>query len=89
MQSQNFNHSQEDHCLYTKKVSNGSLLILVLYVDDMLIVGKSKEETTNLKQVLGSQFAVKDLGDANHFLGMRIKRNKKKSILDLSQKLYI
>ena len=28
---------------------------------------------------------MKDLGDANHFLGMRIKRNRTKGILELSQ----
>ena len=37
MQSQGFHRSQVDHCLYTKKAGNGSLIILVLYVDDMLI----------------------------------------------------
>ena len=32
---------------------------------------------------------MKDLGDANHFLGMRIKRDKKRGILELSQETYI
>ena len=32
---------------------------------------------------------MKDLGEANHFLGMRIKRNRKKGILELSQESYI
>ena len=89
MRSQKFKRSQEDHCLYTRKISDGSLLILILYVDDMLIAGKSIDEIANLKQMLSNQFAMKDLGDANHFLGMRIKRNRKKGILELSQESYI
>ena len=32
---------------------------------------------------------MKDLGEANHFLGMHIKRNRKKGILELSQESYI
>ena len=89
MHSQEFKRSQEDFCLYIKKLSDGSQIILILYVDDMLIAGKSKSEIANLKQILSSQFAMKDLGEANHFLGMRIKRNKKKGILELSQESYI
>ena len=89
MRSQEFKRSQEDYCLYTKKLSDGSQIILILYVDDMLIAGKSKSEIANLKQILSSQFAMKDLGEANHFLGMRIKRNRKKGILELSQESYI
>ena len=30
-------HSEIDHCLHTKQVKDGSLLILILYVDNMLI----------------------------------------------------
>ena len=40
MCSQEFKRSQEDYCLYTKKLSDGLQIILILYVDDMLIVGK-------------------------------------------------
>jgi hypothetical protein len=39
MVSQNFTRSEYDHCVYSK-IINGIFIILVLYVDDMLIVGK-------------------------------------------------
>ncbi|MCO5577784.1 hypothetical protein L7F22_031617 [Adiantum nelumboides] len=89
MQSQGYERSQEDHCLYTQKLSDGSLIILILYVDDMLIAGKSKDEIANLKTSLSTQFAMKDLGDANQFLGMRIKRDRQCGILELSQEQYV
>ena len=54
MRSKKFKWSQEDHCMYTKKISDGSLLILILYVDDMLIAGKSTAEIANLKQMLNN-----------------------------------
>ncbi|MCO5558297.1 hypothetical protein L7F22_011876 [Adiantum nelumboides] len=87
--SQGYERSQEDHCLYTRKLSNGSLIILILYVNDMLIAGKSKDEIANLKKSLSTQFAMKDLDNANHFLGMRIKRDRQRGILELSQEQYV
>ncbi|MCO5553786.1 hypothetical protein L7F22_027501 [Adiantum nelumboides] len=89
MQSQGYERNQEDHCLYTKKLSEGSLIILIVYVDDMLIAGKSKDEIANLKKSLSTQFAMKDVDDANHFLGMRIKRDRQCGILELSQEHYV
>ncbi|MCO5570159.1 hypothetical protein L7F22_023876 [Adiantum nelumboides] len=88
MQSQGYERSQEDHCLYTRKLSDGSLIILILYVNDMLIAGKSKDEIANLKKSLSTQFAMKDLGDANHFLAWThcFKLPKKKRPADSEDK---
>ena len=46
--------------------------MLTLYVDDMLIAGHSKKDIAHIKQKLFRQFDMKDLGDANHILGMHI-----------------
>ncbi|MCO5595264.1 hypothetical protein L7F22_049305 [Adiantum nelumboides] len=54
----------------------------------MLIARTSKDEIAILKDALSKQFAMKDLGDAHHFLGMRIKRDRKHGILELSQEEY-
>ncbi len=89
MLSQGFKRSHADHCLYTKKDEDGSPIILVLYVDDMLIAGKHKSTIDALKRQLNSAFAMKDLGDAEHILGMRIKRDRKLKMLFLSQEKYI
>ncbi|MCO5601485.1 hypothetical protein L7F22_055606 [Adiantum nelumboides] len=89
MQSQGYTRSQEDCCLYTRKANDSSLIILILYVDDMLIAGKSIDEINQLKKMLSTQFSMKDLGAANLFLGMRIKRDKQRGILELSQEKYI
>ena len=72
MKTQGFRRSDHDHCLYTKKARDGSLLILILYVDDMLIAGKSSIDMNALKARLHKTFDMKDLGDANHILGMWI-----------------
>ena len=89
MQSQGFRRSDVDHCLYTKKAKHGSLILLIIYVDDMLIVGKSQYEIDALKMGLHKTFDMEDLGDANHILGMCIIWDRNKKLLYLSQKEYI
>ena len=51
----------------------GHVIYLVLYVDDMLLVGNYKEIIQDLKTQFSSKFDMKDLGAANYILGMEIK----------------
>ena len=64
-----FKRCEADYCCYVKFFGN-SYIILLLYVDDMLIVGSSIEEINDLKKQLSKQFAMKDLGAAKQILGM-------------------
>ncbi|MCO5593364.1 hypothetical protein L7F22_047376 [Adiantum nelumboides] len=52
IQSQGYVRSQEDHFLYTRRLKDGSLIILILYVNDMLIAENSKDEIAILKDAL-------------------------------------
>ena len=74
MRSQSYNRSNEDSCLYMKKCLDDSYLILVLYVNDMHIADKNKDELSKLKKILSQTFRMKKLGNANekYILGMRI-----------------
>ncbi|MCO5589484.1 hypothetical protein L7F22_043451 [Adiantum nelumboides] len=65
-------------CLYTKRVKGVSLLILILYVDDMLLAEKNIDELAALQSKLNDNFDMKDIGDANHILGMRIVQDRDK-----------
>jgi hypothetical protein len=88
MLAHGFKRSQYDSCVYIKFV-NGSPIYLLLYVDDMLIAAKSMKEITTLKAQLSSEFEIKNLGPAKKILGMEIKRDRKSSLLFLSQEKYI
>ena len=59
--------------------------MLLLYVDDMLIIGKNKDELSLLKKNLSRTFGMKDFGGAKHILGMRITRDRSKRCIYLSQ----
>ncbi|MCO5552868.1 hypothetical protein L7F22_006386 [Adiantum nelumboides] len=89
MCSLDYKQSNEDSCLYVKRQPNGQLIMLILYVDDMLIAGHSKKNIADLKTKLKSKFDMKDLGEANHILAMRIIRDRKKRLLYLSRKEYV
>ena len=78
-----------NHCVYVKKFPNGKFVILLLYVDDMLIVGQDAGVIGNLKKDLFKSFDMKDLGAARQILGMQILRDKKTKKLWLSQEKYI
>ncbi|KAH9743695.1 hypothetical protein KPL70_003390 [Citrus sinensis] len=63
-------------------------IYLLLYVDDMLIACKKREEIERLKMELNTAFEMKDLGTATRILGMQIVRNRSKGTLFLTQAMY-
>ena len=48
----------------SKKIPNGNFIILLLYIDEMLIVGQDVKLIRRLKGELAQSFVMKDLGDA-------------------------
>lgn len=55
----------------------------------MLVACKSREKIKVLKQLLNSEFDMKDLGQAKKILGMEVRRNKDKGALFLTQRKYL
>jgi hypothetical protein len=72
-----FTKIKEDHCVYFKLIGD-HLIYLVLYVDDMMLMGNNKEIIHDVKTHFSSKFDMKDLGASNFVLGMEIKRDRKK-----------
>uniref|UniRef100_A0A803LKW1 Protein kinase domain-containing protein n=1 Tax=Chenopodium quinoa TaxID=63459 RepID=A0A803LKW1_CHEQI len=74
------------YSLFTRH--HGSTITAVLvYVDDLLIIGNSKIETSKLKNLLSSHFHMKDLGDLRYFLGLEIDHTPQG--IFVSQKKYV
>ena len=89
MTQHNFKKTSADHCVFVKNYDNGESIILLLYVDDMLIVGKDKTKIAALKKALSNSFAMKDLGAVKKILGMKITRDRSRRMLWMSQEEYI
>ena len=69
-----------DKCIYSKSWNNLHVIIS-LYVDDMLIFGSNMHVINETKNMLKSHFDMKDLGEANFILGMKIT-TKKKNVME-------
>ena len=64
-------------------------MLLVLYVDDILLIGNDVGVMSSVKVWLSSQFDMKDLGEAKFILGIKLWWDRKNRMLDLSQAGYI
>ena len=83
-----FTQNEDEPCVY-KKVSGSNVAFLVLYVDDILLIGNDMPSLQAVKTWLSKNFSMKDLGDATYILGIRIYRDRSRRMIGLSQSTYI
>ena len=77
-----FSRSEGESCVYVK--ASGSIVsFLVLYVDDILLIGNDIPTLQEVKSWLGKHFAMKDLGEVAYILGITIMRNRSKRLFGL------
>eukprot|EP00253_Pinus_taeda_P009257 PITA_09257 len=80
-----FSRCYSDNTVYTKKVGN-SLIILVLYVDDLILTGSDPNLINHVKSSLKKKFEMTDLGHLHYFLGLQVLQSKEG--ISLSQSKY-
>ena len=83
-----FEKNLDEPCVY-KRHQDKVVMFLVLYVDDILLIGNDVGVMSSIKIWLSSQFDMKDLGKAKFILGIKLWRNQKNRMLGLSQAGYI
>ncbi|KAK8665472.1 hypothetical protein V6N13_005639 [Hibiscus sabdariffa] len=83
-----FIRNEDEPCVY-KKFSGSIVSFLILYVDDILIIGNDIPTLQSVKAWLSSCFSMKDLGEAAYILGVKIYRDRSRRLLGLSQSTYI
>ena len=82
-----FKSLKSDPCVYT--FSEGRhLVILTLYVDDVLLLGKDVVMLTRIKEKLMGRFLITDMGDVSLVLGMDVTRDRKKGTVTIRQGQY-
>ena len=52
-------------------MSGSSVAFLILYVDDILLIGNDIEFLNSIKGYSNKSFSLKDLGEAAYILGIR------------------
>ena len=71
MKGYDFIQNKDDPCVY-KKVSGSALAFIVLYVDNVSLIGNDISMLTSVKAWLSLKFSLKDLGEATFILGIKI-----------------
>jgi hypothetical protein len=65
-------------------MSGSSVLFLVLYVDDILLIGNDVKMINSVKEYLNSKYSMKDMGEAAYVLGIKIYRDRSRHLLAFS-----
>ena len=82
-----FAQTSSDPCIYIAK--GGEPFIIRIYVDIILLAGKNNKQISEVKLALAERFDVKDLGELNYFLGVKIvSKSQSWYNLDWSTDLY-
>ncbi|RVW53241.1 Retrovirus-related Pol polyprotein from transposon TNT 1-94 [Vitis vinifera] len=85
MRAFGYRQSNSDHTLFLKK-QHGKIMALIVYVDDMVVIGNDPEERKALQNYLSREFEMKDLGPLKYFLGIEVSRSSEG--IFLSQRKY-
>ena len=80
-----FVQSISDHSLFTKS-KDDKFIALLLYVDEIVLIGNCINEIEQFKVFLKTKFNIKDLGSLKYFLGIEVVRTG--DDLCLSQRKY-
>lgn len=57
------------------------MTVLIVYVDDIVLIGNKLEDIQKMMQALAQEFEVKDLGRMRYFLGLEVARAKRGVLL--------
>jgi Reverse transcriptase (RNA-dependent DNA polymerase) len=83
-----FMRNPKEPCVY-KKVSGSSVIFLILYVDDIFLIGNDILMLDSVKSSLSRDFSMKDFGETTYILSIRIFHERSKSLISLNQITYI
>jgi len=82
----NFRPLDTDPCVFQHSEHNA---LIIIYVDDILLIHSSVDVVSQMKKQLSAKYELRDLGDLNHYLGMKIIRNRSTRTMYISQETYI
>nr|CAN71693.1 hypothetical protein VITISV_012128 [Vitis vinifera] len=67
-----YKQSLGDHTLFIKHSVAGGVIVLLVYVDDIIVIGNDKREKHEVKQRLATKFEIKELGKLKYFLSIEM-----------------
>jgi hypothetical protein len=83
-----FTKIRSDHSVWVWKKDHTQIIVPV-FVDDMTIAAKSKDDIMFVKEELKKHFKLRDLGPTNFLLGVAIAHDRSQRQITLSQRQYV
>lgn len=75
-----FWQSQADHTLFFKHSTKGKIVILIVYINDIIMIGVDLFEINKLKNKLETEFDIKDLGKLKYFSRWNLQGLRRESL---------
>ena len=82
-----FMPTASDPCVYVQDEA-GELFFVAIYVDDIILGGRSEDRMKEVKQELSKQFEMTDLGTLHYFLGVKVVQDLPAGTLWIGQPSY-
>ena len=86
LKNMGFVQATGDPCIYM--ATEGEMFLIAVYVDDILLAGKTQKRMTEVKQALSRQFEVKDMGALHYFLGVKFIQDQTTGYVWMGQQSY-
>ena len=83
-----FKRTHSDAGVY-HRLDAGGTIIIILYVDDITILGDTLDSISALKANLSNRYEMTDLGEIDSYLGVKITRDRSVKRLDIDQSRYV
>jgi len=89
MEQMRMTQCTSDLCLFTRRGADGDAKYLLVYVDDILMMGRTKAAIESMKQTVTAAFSSRDIWPPSFFVGLHIGRDQVGGTLKVSQHKYI
>ncbi len=80
--------SRADPCVRFKTKGDSEYTVTDTYTDDVFGASKTDAEIKRRKEEIGREWEIKDVGENEYFLGMRVQQNLAKGTIRLTQRPY-
>lgn len=85
-----FTRTYSDAGVYVyRRHRGGTVTIIILYVDDLILMGNSMRHILSIKEDLSKQYKMTNLGPVQRFLGLRVTRDRAMRVIEIDQQEYI
>ena len=81
-----FIQSTEYPCIYMD--AGGDVFYIGVYVDDIILAGRTDKWIKEVKGALSQKFNIKDMGKLHYFLGMTVVQDEEQKSVMIGQLAY-